>query len=888
MPLGIRNDPVRVLLAAVCLVMGWAAVGAGAEGASSTASAAWPYRPGAAWPVMRGDLRNSGRASLGTWQRDSGMPRGVQRFRTGNGVFSTPVIDEQERIYVGSADRCFYVLDPRRRAEAWRFQAGEIIDSAAALGPDGAVYFPAGDAKLYALDGAGRQRWAFDVLTRRSPELLSFSPSYWWEGNVAIGPDGALYAGNDDFYFYCVEPNGAMRWAFRTGGLIWANAAFDDRGTVYVGSFDMNLYALDRTSGKMKWKVDLNNFLIASPAIDADGTIYQGVMDGKVHAVDSRTGTLKWTTATGGHVYASAAVSRDGRVYVTSADGRLYAFDAATGAIRWTFDTGDALRSSPALGPDPEGKAAYLIYFGGGQGLVYAIDPEGRRRWSYDAMRDAVEKDYPNINASPALGRSGLAIAASNGDVLYVPYDYYTDSGATGISRDATDGFPAEGAGWYAVSPGGLIDARALPSAGQGAEPRAIDRGQVISLRLVVRQASTTVQTRPEAGSVQVGIEPPVGHRVEIQGDGRTVNIIPQDILPAGSEFVLSISGQYRVPNGPPGTATGRLRMRTAAAGAEVPIVAGRSMFRISHMAFPQPAIVPTFNQIGIASLSIPMVVIEADPVGRTFVAWGVQTAGLTESGEPTGLANPRCLFYAFSGRWSGEAMLMTAENLYFDYPGLNVPADLLRLSGPVRANGGIGGGASLMLEIKPRSLSQLLVTMTATAGDEGRQGNFYGDLLARGGTQRFLGTMMSMVPAVSKMVGRQVWKDWDFYNHEGKALGVGTFRMSAIEARPASGLAGLEGARLRYDPASRCVVGRVRAPGGGEAGAMGVLGIALVDRRSGRAVPINYTAATQRRRLDGGQIEVMLRIPDSVRLPEGQTRAHLLTGLMPLVKAEF
>ncbi len=53
-------------------------------------------------------------------------------FRTGKGVFSTPVIDASGTIYVGSGDHYFYALHSDGTVK-WKYKTGEIIDSAAAL-----------------------------------------------------------------------------------------------------------------------------------------------------------------------------------------------------------------------------------------------------------------------------------------------------------------------------------------------------------------------------------------------------------------------------------------------------------------------------------------------------------------------------------------------------------------------------------------------------------------------------------------------------------------------------------------------------------------------------------------------------------------------------------
>ncbi|MCX7853358.1 MAG: HisA/HisF-related TIM barrel protein [Caldilineales bacterium] len=87
-----------------------------------------PVQPESPWPTFRRDHRNTGRSPLpAVYTGDRPWS-----FTTGKGIFSTPVVDGDGVIYVGSADHVFYALYPDGR-EKWRFETGEIIDSAAAL-----------------------------------------------------------------------------------------------------------------------------------------------------------------------------------------------------------------------------------------------------------------------------------------------------------------------------------------------------------------------------------------------------------------------------------------------------------------------------------------------------------------------------------------------------------------------------------------------------------------------------------------------------------------------------------------------------------------------------------------------------------------------------------
>jgi outer membrane protein assembly factor BamB len=80
------------------------------------------------WPTFRRDERNTGRSPLpARYHGDRPWS-----FRTGKGIFSTPVIDARGIVYVGSGDHVFYAITPDGQ-EKWRCETGEIIDSAGAL-----------------------------------------------------------------------------------------------------------------------------------------------------------------------------------------------------------------------------------------------------------------------------------------------------------------------------------------------------------------------------------------------------------------------------------------------------------------------------------------------------------------------------------------------------------------------------------------------------------------------------------------------------------------------------------------------------------------------------------------------------------------------------------
>ncbi|MBN2355904.1 PQQ-like beta-propeller repeat protein, partial [candidate division KSB1 bacterium] len=63
------------------------------------------------------------------------------------------------------------------------------------------------------------------------------------ESSPAIGPDGTIYFGSYDTKLYALNPNGSQKWSFQTDAEIFTSPAIGMDGTIYFGSDDACLYA---------------------------------------------------------------------------------------------------------------------------------------------------------------------------------------------------------------------------------------------------------------------------------------------------------------------------------------------------------------------------------------------------------------------------------------------------------------------------------------------------------------------------------------------------------------------------------------------------------------------------------------------------------------------
>lgn len=224
-----------------------------------------------------------------------------------------------------------------------------------------------------------------------------------------------------------------VKWKFRTGGPIVSTPAVS-AGTVYFGSSDHNVYALDERSGALKWKFPTHGRVSSSPAL-AGGTLYIGSFDGNFYALDAQSGAQLWKFSTGGErrfsarhihgaepaaevmpdpfdVFLSSPAVSGNTVYFGSGDGNVYALATDSGALRWKFHTGDVVHASPAL-------AGGVLYVGSWDTYFYALDAaSGTQRWRFKTGEDPDISNQVGIQASAAVA-AGMVYFGCRDSKLY-------------------------------------------------------------------------------------------------------------------------------------------------------------------------------------------------------------------------------------------------------------------------------------------------------------------------------------------------------------------------------------------------------------------------------------------------------------------------------------
>ena len=95
--------------------------------------------------------------------------------------------------------------------------------------------------------------------------------------------------------------------------------------------------------------------------------------------------------------YLSSPAVANGLVYFGSGDGNIYAVDGASGALKWKFTAGDVVHASPAI-------AGGLVLVGSWDTNFYALDAAtGAERWRFKTGDDENMHNQTGIQSSAAV-----------------------------------------------------------------------------------------------------------------------------------------------------------------------------------------------------------------------------------------------------------------------------------------------------------------------------------------------------------------------------------------------------------------------------------------------------------------------------------------------------
>ena len=225
----------------------------------------------------------------------------------------------------------FFAVDCNTGEILWEFEVANGIDSIPSVSNDETVYFGSRDGNLYALDGkTGNLKWFFQA----DGQITS---------GVAIDKEQKIFFGSQyDNKVYSLDGRtGNKIWEFETNGSMKSSPTLGSNGMLYIGSWGKHFLGIDALTGQEKWRFETREIISSAGetlsgvntagAISSDGTIYIGSQDSYLYALNGQTGTLEWEFKTGERIDSSPLIGPDGTVYFGSFDKKFYALQGSSG-----------------------------------------------------------------------------------------------------------------------------------------------------------------------------------------------------------------------------------------------------------------------------------------------------------------------------------------------------------------------------------------------------------------------------------------------------------------------------------------------------------------------------------------------------------------------------
>jgi len=319
------------------------------------------------------------------WQYETDFTRNID--------YSSSVISE-DVVYAASSTGTVYALDADRSKLIWESKIGER-----AVTPETSndLVFIGTDEGLHSVDKeTGKINWEQLVGD------ISSKPIITNDLVIASCSDGDIYAFDVN--------SGKILWKYAF--LESAHVSAVKHDNIYVCSGD-TCYAFDIADNEMLWEYKAGSPITASPRINGK-TVYFGSWDGNICAVDSISGDLRWKYETGWGIDSTPDVS-DGTVFVGSLDNNFYALEEETGELKWFFTCNSAIHSSPVTYGE-------YVFFGCDDGRFYALNKtDGNLAWSF-APGYSINNDNANnyittpILSSP-VAENGVVYFGAKGNV---------------------------------------------------------------------------------------------------------------------------------------------------------------------------------------------------------------------------------------------------------------------------------------------------------------------------------------------------------------------------------------------------------------------------------------------------------------------------------------
>ena len=249
------------------------------------------------------------------------------------------------KVFVPQQKGLFFALDSRTGHLRWRKKMGRCAAASPALA-HGVVYQSYMDFVPCPQGRPGASGFVIAWNAKNGHRIWKWSGQPVESSPLVVG--NTVYVGSWDHGLHALNAKtGHQRWRFEADDQVNTSPAYSN-GTLFFGTYAGSVYAIDARTGHMRWKsTQAREFYYATPTV-AYGRVYIGSSDGTEYVYGAKSGRLLWARPLGSYIYGAAAVYKR-RVFVGTYDGSLYSLDAATGDVKWRISTAAAVHSAPTV-----------------------------------------------------------------------------------------------------------------------------------------------------------------------------------------------------------------------------------------------------------------------------------------------------------------------------------------------------------------------------------------------------------------------------------------------------------------------------------------------------------------------------------------------------------
>ena len=253
-------------------------------------------------------------------------------------------------IYLGAVDGKFHAIRSQDGTEAWSWAGGTPIYGGALVTGD-RIYFLDDDNGVVSLSRAdGQLQWRVVVYDSKFTEKPApKNPTFNRRVPVPVIVNGTLYIGSTDHGLYALEAStGKITWRHDVGAAIFATVTVDHEQLI-LGCYDGNVVVIDRLTGAEVLRTKLGGQIASAPVV-AGNMLLVGCRDYLLYGLKRSDLSVVWRDSYWFSWVESVPTIVDGVAYIGGSDyRRISAIDPASGKARWVTDVRGIAWGTPVV-----------------------------------------------------------------------------------------------------------------------------------------------------------------------------------------------------------------------------------------------------------------------------------------------------------------------------------------------------------------------------------------------------------------------------------------------------------------------------------------------------------------------------------------------------------